>query len=114
MKWIALILWMLPIAVFADDDSRDLPNGHPEITIIYGSDVTENMDALVEALASRGIEAVAISGLDNPNCAAIIFRGEEQFRYSNETILNGQLGSTAIRLVHGRRIGRRSASDCAD
>jgi len=83
-----------------------------DIVISYGSDINENMADIVEVLSRQGINAVAIPDLDSPNCAALILNGEEMFRYSEESVRNAQIVTTAVRLVNDERISRRAASDC--
>lgn len=84
----------------------------PDIIIRYGSNITYNMDDVVSSIERRGVSAIAVNDLDDPNCAAIIYDGEERFRYTQESIKNGELGAIARRLGLGKGIPFSAVSDC--
>jgi len=84
----------------------------PDIIIRYGSNITYDMDRVVRGIERRGVSAIAILGLEDPNCAAIIHDGEEKYRFTQDLIKNGELGSVARRLGLRKEIGSLTKSDC--
>lgn len=93
-----------PMTAFADE---------PDITIRYGSNITEDMTRVVRSIESFGVTALAINDLtESPNCAAIFKGGEEQYRFTEDRIKNGYLAAIASRIGNDERISKRTKSDC--
>lgn len=84
-----------------------------DIVISYGDNIPDyEIQGWVEDLSSVGIAAAAETGLDDPNCAALIMNGQELYRYTEDSIFDGQLASTAQLLVEGKEISSFADSDC--
>ncbi|MEJ6396183.1 hypothetical protein V8J82_23215 [Gymnodinialimonas sp. 2305UL16-5] len=90
------------------------------IVVRYGSDVSELigwsdwLEADLQWLRQRGVQVEAESGLDNPECVAVILNGVERYRYSALAVdQNSAVALSAMRLAEGLDVpSRRGASDC--
>lgn len=112
---VALGLAFAPAMSHAEDItpiSTSVTRDNADIVISYGSAINIDMDDVIEALAYRDVNAIAVQDFDVPNCAALILDGVEVYRYSEESIDNDRLTATASRLVKGKKLGRSAASDC--
>jgi len=97
-----------------------LAEQHKDVDIIIqygnGEHIARLAERSVRLLAEDNIEAVAVPGLDSPDCAALIstYNGEEEARYSLRSILRGALGSEAKFLLRDGKLSHHGASDCPD
>jgi hypothetical protein len=82
-----------------------------DITIRYGDNV-EDMDMWVEIIEENGVKVQAINNLENPNCAAIVFNGEEVFRFSADSVDDATMSVTAVGLAQGETDHGFTESDC--
>jgi len=85
-----------------------------DIIIQYGANVQEDVEISTELLVEDGVKAVAVPGLDNPDCAALIYDGEEKARYSLDSIFMGALGSEAEFLIEDGKLSHNGSSDCPE
>lgn len=76
----------------------------PQIIIRYGENVAGNAERWARVIEKKGVRVELQSGLDNPNCAAVIHNGEEKFRYSSQTLQKRPtLSTVSIRLANNKR-----------
>jgi hypothetical protein len=84
-----------------------------DVTIRYGSNIEESeMKGWAESLGRGGVTAEIIKNLESPNCAAVVYNGEEKYRFSQKRIDRGTLAMVAEKLAKGERISKRTKSDC--
>ncbi len=87
--------------------------GEADVTIRYGSNIqNSDIQSWAEVIKKRGVSAKIIQDLENPNCAAVIYNGEEKYRFSQKRIDRGTLSVVAEKLAKGERISKRTKSDC--
>jgi len=83
-----------------------------QIIIRYGENVAERVREWAELISDEGVTVELQSGLDNPNCAAIIHDGQEKYRYDSQSLERATIAVVSIRLANGKRISSRGNSDC--
>jgi hypothetical protein len=82
-----------------------------DITIRYGDNV-EDMDMWVKIIEKDGVKVEAINNLENPNCAAVVFNGEEVFRFSADSVDDSTMSATVVDVALGETDHGFIESDC--
>jgi len=89
------------------------PNAQADIIISYGNNFpADEVHWMVEDLAAEGISAIALNDLDDENCAALIFDGEERYRFTEDLLYSSTMIVAAQRLVENKPISSNISSDC--
>lgn len=83
-----------------------------DVTIKYGSNITEDMESVVRSIEKDGLSVVATADLDDPYCLAIIKDGKELYRFTEERVISGDFTAIAALVGLGERISKRTKSDC--
>ena len=109
----AVAVTALSLSLLTPQFATQAHAGDADVTIRYGSNIqNSDIQSWAEVIKKRGVTAKIIQDLENPNCAAVIYNGEEKYRFSQQRIDRGTLAMVAKKLAKGQRISKGTKSDC--